>query len=162
MWFYTLHVLATALFDRPAFSSCVSHGIVLGSDGQKMSKSLKNYPDVTEVCAATSVMGSGSVNDSAEPRLAELALLVVVVDEEGQGGAVGCRGVLEHLQVPSRVAGGEDRAPAQLGLNGNWAGRVLLSTVLVGGTRGEGAAGKAPPEPADRLRWRLLTGWPRH
>ena len=48
-WFYTLHVLATALFDRPAFSSCVSHGIVLGSDGQKMSKSLRNYPDVYEV-----------------------------------------------------------------------------------------------------------------
>jgi isoleucyl-tRNA synthetase len=48
-WFYTLHVLATALFDRPAFSSCVSHGIVLGSDGQKMSKSLRNYPDVREV-----------------------------------------------------------------------------------------------------------------
>ncbi|MGL5866257.1 MAG: isoleucine--tRNA ligase [Dermatophilaceae bacterium] len=48
-WFYTMHVLATALFDRPAFSSCVSHGIVLGSDGQKMSKSLKNYPDVREV-----------------------------------------------------------------------------------------------------------------
>jgi len=48
-WFYTLHILATALFDRPAFESCVSHGIVLGSDGQKMSKSLKNYPDVREV-----------------------------------------------------------------------------------------------------------------
>ncbi len=48
-WFYTLHVLATALFDRPAFSSCVSHGIVLGDDGQKMSKSLRNYPDVNEV-----------------------------------------------------------------------------------------------------------------
>jgi isoleucyl-tRNA synthetase len=48
-WFYTLHVLATALFDRPAFRSCVSHGIVLGSDGRKMSKSLRNYPDVTEV-----------------------------------------------------------------------------------------------------------------
>ena len=44
-WFYTLHVLATALFDRPAFSTCVSHGIVLGADGQKMSKSLRNYPD---------------------------------------------------------------------------------------------------------------------
>ncbi len=44
-WFYTLHVLATALFDTPAFSSCVSHGIVLGDDGQKMSKSLDNYPD---------------------------------------------------------------------------------------------------------------------
>jgi isoleucyl-tRNA synthetase len=48
-WFYTLHVLATALFDRPAFCTCVSHGIVLGSDGQKMSKSLRNYPDVNEV-----------------------------------------------------------------------------------------------------------------
>ncbi|MEM8618365.1 MAG: isoleucine--tRNA ligase [Actinomycetota bacterium] len=44
-WFYTLHVLATALFDRPAFLNCVSHGIVLGDDGQKMSKSLDNYPD---------------------------------------------------------------------------------------------------------------------
>ncbi|RSD15540.1 isoleucine--tRNA ligase [Amycolatopsis eburnea] len=48
-WFYLLHVLATALFDRPAFRTCVSHGIVLGSDGQKMSKSLRNYPDVNEV-----------------------------------------------------------------------------------------------------------------
>ncbi len=48
-WFYTLHILATALFDKPAFRTCVSHGIVLGNDGQKMSKSLRNYPDVNEV-----------------------------------------------------------------------------------------------------------------
>ncbi len=48
-WFYTLHVLATALFDRPAFTNCVSHGIVLGDDGRKMSKSLRNYPDVSRV-----------------------------------------------------------------------------------------------------------------
>ena len=48
-WFYTLHVLATALFDRPSFRSCVAHGIVLGDDGQKMSKSRRNYPDVNEV-----------------------------------------------------------------------------------------------------------------
>jgi isoleucyl-tRNA synthetase len=48
-WFYTLHVLATALFDRPAFKNAISHGIVLGNDGQKMSKSLRNYPDVNEV-----------------------------------------------------------------------------------------------------------------
>ena len=48
-WFYTLHVLATALFDRPAFRTCVSHGILLGDDGRKMSKSLRNYPDVREV-----------------------------------------------------------------------------------------------------------------
>jgi isoleucyl-tRNA synthetase len=44
-WFYTLHVLATALFDRPAFRTCVSHGIVLGDDGVKMSKSRRNYAD---------------------------------------------------------------------------------------------------------------------
>ncbi len=48
-WFYTLHVLATALFDRPSFRSCVAHGIVLGDDGLKMSKSRQNYPDVNEV-----------------------------------------------------------------------------------------------------------------
>ncbi|HEY2204050.1 MAG TPA: isoleucine--tRNA ligase [Pseudonocardia sp.] len=48
-WFYTLHVLATALFDRPSFSSCIAHGIVLGDDGLKMSKSRQNYPAVTEV-----------------------------------------------------------------------------------------------------------------
>ncbi|GAB90385.1 isoleucine--tRNA ligase [Gordonia rhizosphera] len=48
-WFYNLHVLATALFDRPAFKSVVAHGIVLGDDGQKMSKSKRNYPDVNEV-----------------------------------------------------------------------------------------------------------------
>jgi isoleucyl-tRNA synthetase len=48
-WFYTMHVLATALFDRPAFRNCLSHGILQGADGRKMSKSLKNYPDVYEV-----------------------------------------------------------------------------------------------------------------
>jgi isoleucyl-tRNA synthetase len=48
-WFYTMHVLATALFDRPAFRTCVSHGILQGSDGRKMSKSLRNYPDVYEM-----------------------------------------------------------------------------------------------------------------
>ena len=48
-WFYLMHVLSTALFDRPAFTGVSCHGIVLGSDGQKMSKSLRNYPDVSEV-----------------------------------------------------------------------------------------------------------------
>lgn len=51
-WFYTMHVLATALFDRPAFSNCVSHGIVLGDDGAKMSKSLRNYPDPNQMFEA--------------------------------------------------------------------------------------------------------------
>jgi len=53
-WFYTLHVLATTLFDRPAFRTCLAHGIVLGNDGQKMSKSRKNYPDVREAPTTSS------------------------------------------------------------------------------------------------------------
>ncbi|GAB2539100.1 isoleucine--tRNA ligase [Brachybacterium huguangmaarense] len=48
-WFYVMHVMSTALFDRPAFTSVICHGIVLGEDGQKMSKSLRNYPDVREM-----------------------------------------------------------------------------------------------------------------
>ncbi len=44
-WFYTLHVLSTALFDRRPFDHCVAHGIVLGDDGRKMSKRLGNYPE---------------------------------------------------------------------------------------------------------------------
>jgi len=48
-WFYTLHVLATALFDKPAFSTCVVHGVLLGDDNQKLSKRLRNYPDPAEV-----------------------------------------------------------------------------------------------------------------
>jgi len=48
-WFYTLMVLATALFDKPAFENVVVNGIVLAEDGRKMSKRLKNYPEVMEI-----------------------------------------------------------------------------------------------------------------
>uniref|UniRef100_A0A8D0P1C4 isoleucine--tRNA ligase n=1 Tax=Sus scrofa TaxID=9823 RepID=A0A8D0P1C4_PIG len=44
-WFYTLLVLATALFGRPPFKNVIVNGLVLASDGQKMSKRKKNYPD---------------------------------------------------------------------------------------------------------------------
>jgi len=44
-WFYTLMVLSTALFDKPAFKNLVCNGLVLAGDGKKMSKRLKNYPD---------------------------------------------------------------------------------------------------------------------
>lgn len=44
-WFFYLLVMSTALFDRPPFRRCVAHGIVLGNDGRKMSKSLGNSPD---------------------------------------------------------------------------------------------------------------------
>ncbi|EFK53609.1 isoleucine--tRNA ligase [Corynebacterium genitalium ATCC 33030] len=48
-WFYVQHVLSTALFDQVAFKQVVAHGIVLGDDGQKMSKSKGNYPNIYEV-----------------------------------------------------------------------------------------------------------------
>ena len=48
-WFYTMMVLSTALFDKPAFKNLVCNGLVLASDGKKMSKRLKNYPDPMEV-----------------------------------------------------------------------------------------------------------------
>jgi isoleucyl-tRNA synthetase len=48
-WFYTLTVLAAALFDKPAFMNCVVSGMVLAADGKKMSKSQRNYTDPMEV-----------------------------------------------------------------------------------------------------------------
>ena len=48
-WFYTLTVLSTALFKKPAFKNVVVNGLVLAEDGHKMSKSKKNYPDPLHV-----------------------------------------------------------------------------------------------------------------
>ena len=48
-WFYTLTILAAALFDQPAFKNCVVGGMLLASDGRKLSKRLRNYPDPTEM-----------------------------------------------------------------------------------------------------------------
>ncbi len=44
-WFYTLHVLSTILFDKPAFENVIVNGILLAADGEKLSKRKKNYPD---------------------------------------------------------------------------------------------------------------------
>ncbi len=48
-WFYTLHVLAGALFDRPAFQNVICHGILLAEDGAKLSKKLRNYTEPSEI-----------------------------------------------------------------------------------------------------------------
>jgi len=47
-WFYTLMVLSSMLYQKPAFKNVIVNGLVLSSDGRKMSKRLKNYtpPDV--------------------------------------------------------------------------------------------------------------------
>ncbi len=44
-WFYTLHVLSTLLFNKPAFQNVIVNGILLAADGEKLSKRKKNYPD---------------------------------------------------------------------------------------------------------------------
>lgn len=48
-WFYVLHVIATALFDSPAFKNVLVSGVILGTDGRKMSKNYGNYPDPKEL-----------------------------------------------------------------------------------------------------------------
>ncbi len=48
-WFYTLMVLSTALFDKPAFRNSICHGVVLDESGQKLSKRLRNYPPLDTV-----------------------------------------------------------------------------------------------------------------
>ncbi|HWW52143.1 MAG TPA: class I tRNA ligase family protein, partial [Acidimicrobiales bacterium] len=50
-WFYNLHVLATALFDSIPFKNCVVHGVILGDDGRKASKRLRNFVDPEEMFA---------------------------------------------------------------------------------------------------------------
>ena len=67
-WFYTLNVLSTALFDKPAFQNVIVNGIILAEDGNKMSKRLKNYPDPDKVinqygadAIRLFLMGSGAV-----------------------------------------------------------------------------------------------------
>ncbi len=48
-WFYTLVVIGSALFDKPAFKNVIVNGLILAEDGRKMSKRLKNYPDPEEI-----------------------------------------------------------------------------------------------------------------
>lgn len=49
LWFYVQHVVATILFDKPAFTQVVVNGMIMAADGQKLSKRLKNYPPIEEV-----------------------------------------------------------------------------------------------------------------
>ena len=48
-WFYTMHVLSTAIFDRPGFENAICHGILLADDGAKLSKKLRNYTEPSEI-----------------------------------------------------------------------------------------------------------------
>jgi isoleucyl-tRNA synthetase len=48
-WFYVLHVMSTALFQKPAFQNALTTGTIMAEDGNKMSKSKKNYPDPMKI-----------------------------------------------------------------------------------------------------------------
>lgn len=49
LWFYVQHVIATILFDKPAYKNVLVNGMIMTADGQKLSKRLKNYPDINDV-----------------------------------------------------------------------------------------------------------------
>lgn len=77
-WFYVLHVISNALFGKSSFKNCVVTGVILGTDGRKMSKSYGNYPDPKKVIQAyggdalrlylmsSSAMQGGNVNISQD------------------------------------------------------------------------------------------------
>lgn len=82
-WFYVLHVMATALFGKPAFKNVVTTGTIMGSDSKKMSKSLGNFPDPKEVLdkysadalrfylMSSPIMEADNI-DFSEPKVAEI------------------------------------------------------------------------------------------
>jgi isoleucyl-tRNA synthetase len=88
-WFYTLLVLSTALFDRPAFQNVIVNGLILAEDGQKMSKRLKNYPDPAELldkygadalraCLVTSPAVRAEPMRFSEPAVREVVRAVIL------------------------------------------------------------------------------------
>ena len=89
-WFYTLTVLAAQLFDKPAFENCIVNGIVLASDGRKMSKSLRNYTDPVE---AINKFGADAI------RLFLMHSAVVKADEIRYSDE-GVRDVLKSILIP--------------------------------------------------------------
>lgn len=48
-WFYVLHVITTSIYDSNAFKNVLVSGVILGTDGRKMSKNFGNYPDPKEM-----------------------------------------------------------------------------------------------------------------
>lgn len=89
-WFYTLMVLSTALFDKPAFKNVVVNGLVLAEDGLKMSKRLKNYPDPIHV-----------INEYGADALRLYMIYSPVVRAESlRFSEEGVKNALRHLLLP--------------------------------------------------------------
>ena len=89
-WFYTLMVLSTALFEKPAFRNVVVNGLVLAEDGLKMSKRLKNYPDPLHI-----------VHEYGADALRLYMINSPVVKAEGlRFSEDGVKHALRHLLIP--------------------------------------------------------------
>lgn len=93
-WFYYLHVLSVALFDKPAYKNCIVHGTVLAKDGKKLSKSSKNYTDPMEI------MKNMGTDPFRLYMYKSNAMLVndMMFDEEG------IKGVLQSIILPLQNA----------------------------------------------------------
>jgi isoleucyl-tRNA synthetase len=89
-WFYTLTVLAAALFKRPAFKNCIVSGLVLAQDGKKMSKSLRNF---TDPMVAVNMFGADAM------RLFLIHSAVVKADDLRYSDE-GVREVLKSIIIP--------------------------------------------------------------
>ena len=167
-WFYTLHVLATAIFDRPAFRTVMCHGIVLGDDGRKASKSLRNFPDPVQMW---DVYGSDAVRWSlmSSPILRGGNLVVV---EEGIREAV--RQVLlplwstyYFLALYAGAAGGGEGYRAQPVTADRVAGLPPMDRYLLASTRDLAVRVTSQMDAYDiagacesvRLHLDLLTNW---
>lgn len=167
-WFYTLHVLATAIFDRPAFRTVMCHGIVLGDDGRKASKSLRNFPDPVQMW---DVYGSDAVRWSlmSSPILRGGNLVVV---EEGIREAV--RQVLlplwstyYFLSLYAGAANGGEGYRAQPVTGDRAAGLPPMDRYLLASTRDLATRVTAQMDAYDiagacesvRLHLDLLTNW---
>lgn len=92
-WFYTLVVLATALFDKAPFINCICHGVVLDEDGKKLSKRLRNYVSTEEVINS---LGADALRwfYVSSPILKGLDL---VIDKEGKAIAEQVRIVINPI-----------------------------------------------------------------
>ncbi|MFW6151724.1 MAG: class I tRNA ligase family protein [Verrucomicrobiota bacterium] len=89
-WFYTLMVLSTALFGKPAFTNVVVNGLILAEDGRKMSKRLKNYPDPMYIIETY----------GADALRLYMISSPVVRAEDLRFSESGVRDVLRHIIIP--------------------------------------------------------------
>ena len=100
-WFYTLMVLSTALFKKPAFKNVIVNGMVLAEDGKKMSKSLRNLHATGRVDGELRRRRPAPVPDQLGSRTRRRAALCRLGCP--RHGAPGAPALVQRLFVPGHV-----------------------------------------------------------